>query len=95
MSETVSANGVKEKVERVISDNQRLRSELSRLEKERDRLASKASEAESKVAEIQRRLDVMEMSGALASSGGDNKKAQLRINRLLREIDKCMALMNR
>ena len=95
MSETVSVNSVKEKVERIISDNQRLRAELVKLDSERDGLKHKVSESENRVADLQKRIEVMELGEAMASVSGDNRKARLRINRLLREIDKCIALMNR
>ena len=95
MGETVSVNGVREKVERIISDNQRLRKELVRLENEKDRLTYKVRESEVKIADLQKKVDAMELGEAMTSMSGDNRKARLRINRLLREIDKCIALMNR
>lgn len=46
------------------------------------------------VAELERRIGVLELKEGL-TGGTDSKRAQARINRLMREIDRCIALMNR
>ena len=46
------------------------------------------------VAELERRIGVLELKEGL-TGGTDSRRAQARINRLMREIDRCIALMNR
>lgn len=83
-----------EKVGRLIDENDRLASENIELLKRRERMAAENRELKQSVAGLERRIGVLEL-GAGLSGGGDNKRAQARINRLMREIDRCIALMNR
>ena len=46
-----------------------------------------------KIAELENKINVLKISGGL-SSGRDSAKAKLAINELVREIDKCIGLLN-
>ena len=74
---------LKEKVGKLLADNRMLRAELKKLVAERDRTA------------LQKRVQTLETARAFAGSKADNRAARLRVNRLIREIDNCIALMNR
>jgi hypothetical protein len=47
-----------------------------------------------RVAELERRISTLELRGALAGVEGDHRRAQTRINQLMREVDKCIAMLN-
>lgn len=83
------------KVSRVIADNQLLRSELDKLAMDRDRLVCQKREGESRIQLLNRRIEILETAGGLMGNQGDNRIARQRVNKLLREIDKCLALMNK
>ena len=83
------------KIERIISMNSRLRKERLSLERECSRLLEKCNVQEEKIAELERRLRVLETARSMQDVSGGARTAKLRINRLLREIDNCIALMNR
>ena len=76
------------KIDRVLDDNRRLRSEALGLTTERDRLLRQKREAEN-------RIRLLEPAGGFLPSRTDRRTARLRVNRLLREIDGCIALMNK
>ena len=67
------------KIDRVLDDNRRLRSEALGLTPERDRLLRQKRET----------------AEGFLTSRTDRRTARLRVNRLLREIDGCIALMNK
>ena len=67
------------KIDRVLDDNRRLRSEALGLTTERDRLLRQKRET----------------AEGFLTSRTDRRTARLRVNRLLREIDGCIALMNK
>ena len=71
------------KIDRVLDDNRRLRSEALGLTTERDRLLR------------QKRIKTLETAEGFLTSRTDRRTARLRVNRLLREIDGCIALMNK
>ena len=79
------------KIDRVLDDNRRLRS----LTTERDRLLRQKREAENRIRLLEKRIKTLETAGGFLSSRTDRRTARLRVNRLLREIDGCIALMNK
>ena len=82
---------LKEKVGKLLADNRMLRAELKKLVAERDRTALQKRNAEEQILALQ----TLETARAFAGSKADNRAARLRVNRLIREIDNCIALMNR
>ena len=83
---------LKEKVGKLLADNRMLRAELKKLVAERDRTALQKRNAEEKILAL---VQTLETARAFAGSKADNRAARLRVNRLIREIDNCIALMNR
>ena len=83
---------LKEKVGKLLADNRMLRAELKKLVAERDRTALQKRNAEEKILALEKQVQT---ARAFAGSKADNRAARLRVNRLIREIDNCIALMNR
>ena len=48
-----------------------------------------------KLLALEKQVQTLETARAFAGSKADNRAARLRVNRLIREIDNCIALMNR
>lgn len=93
-SKTIIAT-LKGQVGKLLDDNRMLRAELKKLVAERERIALQKREAEEKILALEKRVRTLEIARAFAGSKADNKAARLRVNRLIREIDNCIALMNR
>ena len=74
-----------------MEENDRLFAENRELALRRERLAAENRELKQTVAELERRIELKEG----LTGGTDSRRAQARINRLMREIDRCIALMNR
>ncbi|HIW98497.1 MAG TPA: hypothetical protein H9866_08450 [Candidatus Tidjanibacter gallistercoris] len=83
------------KVERLMDENDRLAAENRELSHGRERLAAENRELKRTVAGLEKRIGVLELENGLRGGGADSKRAQARVNRLMREIDRCIALMNR
>jgi phage shock protein A len=98
MSKGAILEGIEKKVAQLIADNRRLRDERERLSASSDRLRDENRRLATKIAEMERRLAVVELregfSGETADSKG-TKTARARVNRLVREVDRCIALLNR
>lgn len=87
-------NSLKAKIELIISgyeqtvaDNQRLNQELSECREELNNSINKSKELEDKVNKLQ-------LVEAFKSSSTDVKEAKQKIGKIVREIDKCIALLN-
>lgn len=98
MAKQQIVSALAEKVARVIEENSRLESrraaaeaDLARLRSENRSLREKLDAAERKVA----LLELGESLGSGAADGASRKRARAQINRLMREIDRCIALINK
>lgn len=86
---------LKKKVARIIDDNRSLRQEVSRLNENYAKAVQEKRACEETIHRLNRRIEALEISGGLAGNHKDQRVARLRVNKLLREIDKCLALMNK
>ena len=67
--------------ERALTENRELNSQLQTIKKEKEDLENKVQK--------------LQMAGAFQSSGEDAKEAKQKIGKLIREIDKCLNMLNR
>jgi len=84
---------LQEQVERLIADHMRIQSECRKLVSERDKLLAEKRRLEEKVREQDTRLKSMELTEGMRSSAGSVERARARVNSLLREVDRCIAIM--
>ncbi len=98
MSRSAILDSIEKKVARLIADNRRLKDERERLSASRDRLRDENRQLADKVAGLERRLTVMELREGFTGETVDSKStkaARARVNRLMREVDRCIALVNK
>ncbi len=91
--------------ERLIGENRKLRGEVERLEAARERLREENRRLTAENAGLERRLAVKELAAGMAGGAGTGRTPELdrhgakiaraRMNRLMREVDKCIALLNK
>ncbi|HOO68785.1 MAG TPA: hypothetical protein PLS52_00475 [Bacteroidales bacterium] len=74
--------------ERALTENRELNSQLQTISEELNRYKKEKEDLENKVQKLQ-------MAGAFQSSGEDAKEAKQKIGKLIREIDKCINMLNR
>ena len=82
-------------VERLIADHQRIAAECRALVKEHDRLQGEKHRLEEKLREQDTRLRSMELTEGMRGSSGNVERARMRVNSLLREVDRCIAIMTK
>lgn len=86
---------LKDKINRLVQQYQGLKSEVQLLENEKDKLTSQLEEASNEYKNLEQRFNNLKLTKDLvagSSEAGDTKK---RIGQIVREIDKCIALLNR
>ena len=86
---------LKRSVEALIEEHERQRSLITDLETELSALKEKLTKKHDEVKELQARYERAKFSGAILGSGGDAGTAKRRVSELVREIDKCIALLDR
>lgn len=82
------------KVEKVIARNEALSAENGKLSKTNSKLKEQNQDLTQQVAQLSERVRLLELSQGFQAGGVDNKQAQARVNHLMREVDKCIAMLN-
>jgi len=101
MNSVMNAKGYEEylllsrSVETLIAELERMRGLVTELENELSTAKSRLSEKNEEVKELQTRYERAKFSGAVLGSSEDAEMARKKVNELVREIDKCIALLDR
>jgi chromosome segregation ATPase len=83
------------KIDELFDKYNNLRTKNRDLTKENDDLKRYLKERDEKVKELEIKYERIKISGALMGEGGSAVEAKQKINELVREIDRCVALLNR
>ncbi len=85
---------LKEKVETIVSLLEGSEEECVRLRMEKHQLSEQLRLKATAFEELERRYENLKLAKAILSTGGSSHDAKIKVNRIVREIDKCIALLN-
>ena len=83
------------KLDELITRYNTLNEEINDLKNGNEVLKARLQEREMKFKELEIKYDRIKLSGALLGEGENALEAKKKITELVREIDKCVALLNR
>lgn len=83
------------KIDELINRYSSLKSEIADLKNGNEVLKAMLQERDEKIKELEIKYERVKLSGALLGDGGNAPEAKKKITELVREIDKCVALLNR
>jgi chromosome segregation ATPase len=83
------------KIDELLERYSRLKERNNELRIENETLKLNLHEKNEKIKDLESRYERLKISGALMGDGGNSAEAKKRINELVREIDRCVALLNR
>jgi len=83
------------KLDELLIRYENLKNENQNLRKSEGELKGILQEREDRIKELEIKYERVKLSGALLGDGGNAGEARTRINELVREIDRCVALLNR
>jgi wobble nucleotide-excising tRNase len=86
---------LKRSVENLVSEHGKLIELTAGLENELSEARRQLAEKNEEVKELQARYERAKFSGAILGTGEDAVTARRRVSELVREIDKCIALLDR
>lgn len=88
-------DGIKNNIEKLIAlyedqaqENKRLRAELEKSKAENSTYLKK-------ITDLEREVDNLKLTGAFTASSGDNSEAKEKIEKLIREMDRCISLLEK
>ena len=83
------------KLNKFVDLHEELKRKNVKLESDISQLKSTLSEAESKIKKLEDKLKLASISESFNGSEDEMKQARKKINEYVREIDKCIALLNK
>ena len=89
MAEKSVITNIEARIRQLIDDHKRLSESCAELTAQRDNLKAENRTLQERIRELDGELSRMQLTEGLA------EKARARVNRLMREVDKCIALLGR
>ena len=88
-------NNIEVKVGKLITKYDQLNTEKLDLQRNNNTLNVRLQEKESQIVALQDKVKLMNISKSVDASKEEVKSTRLKINEYVREIDKCIALLNK
>lgn len=93
---TSIVEGLGPKVEKLLHLHEQLKSDNNQLAQANADLQRQLEQRESELQQLEEKFNTLKMARAIQGDpGGNNLDLKLKINELVREIDKCIAQLNR
>ncbi|MCK5028122.1 MAG: hypothetical protein KAR57_00710 [Bacteroidales bacterium] len=86
---------LKDKVKKLLSLYNNLKVENTELKKQTEEYKTQIKNKEAELDFLKNNYNKLKLAKSLLASTGDSHDAKIKINRIVREIDKCIALLNR
>jgi hypothetical protein len=88
-------NLLDEKIKKLILIHEELKMENTRLMSEKTELGHAISLKDNEIVELRNKYEQLRLAKLLVSGSEDVHSAKLKVNRIVREIDRCVALLNK
>jgi hypothetical protein len=88
-------NQLKGKVREIIAVYEKVKLDNDRLTKENKGLNEIIKSKQREILNFEKKFDTLKVAKTVVMSAEDKHEAKLKVNRIVREIDKCIALMNK
>ena len=88
-------SSLEEKIKRVIQVAEGLRDNNEQLQQQIDNLLEQLRRKDQEIEVLESKNQSLKLAKTLISSPEDVKNVKLQVNRMVREIDKCIAFLNR
>ncbi len=85
---------LKGRIEQIISKYELSLSENVSLKEELEKNRRELEESRKRVKELEGKMELMQLGEAFKASSEDVKEAKKKITRIVREIDKCISMLN-
>ena len=93
--ETLLLREFKERLDKLIGLHQMMKAERNLLKEEKKRLNEQINLMTISNQDLTKRFEDLKFAKTLAGANEDSHEAKIKINKLVREIDKCISLLNK
>ena len=84
---------LKQRIQKLIALYETEKAERVKLRMELEKTQRQNEAYRDQITELEREIDNLKLNGAFMAGGTDNAQARKRIDRLVKEIDRCITLM--
>ena len=84
---------LRQRIQELISAFEMERDEHYRLESELEKALEQNNAYKEQITELERTIDNLKLADAFKSGGADNTEARKKIDKLIKEIDRCITLI--
>ncbi len=88
-------DSIERKVSRLLIEQKKIKNKNSNLQINNNALAKKLDEKDLEITKLLDKVKLMNISKSVLTTNDDVKATRLKINEYVREIDKCIALLNK
>jgi hypothetical protein len=88
-------NDLKSNIVLLIAKLEKEKAEQIRIKNSNQDLQRKINIHEAKISDLEQKYTHLKIAKSLVAESGDIHEAKVKVNRIVREIDKCIALLNR
>jgi phage shock protein A len=93
--ESVLLGNLNENIRLLFDEYENVENKNGLLKEEINRLKSEIQVLEKEKSELGKKIEQMKLATLILSGVDENREAKQKINKLIREIDKCIALLNK
>ncbi len=87
--------GIKEKIQSVKERMQQHLDENNQLKQQNEDLRNEVQQKQSVIDQLEQKNQQLSLVKSIMGDGDDSQNARIQIKKIVREIDKCIALLNR
>lgn len=95
MADKSVIGNIESHIRQLVEDHKRLSGLCAEVTAQRDSLRAENRSQAERLRQLDTELSRMQLAEGLAGDGPNREKARARVNRLMREVDKCIALLQR
>ena len=88
-------NSLEDKIKKLISLLVQVKDENQKLSNDNDKLKHVILGKDNEIKELQEKYEQLKFAKLLSTGSDDIHSAKLKVNKIVREIDKCIALLNK
>lgn len=86
---------IQAKVGKLVEAHKKIRKELNNLKSENEKLTQSIEDQKLTIKDLEEKAKVLKLSKSISNNNEKNTDLKLKINELIREVDKCISLLNK
>jgi hypothetical protein len=83
------------KINQLVNSHKAVVTENNKLAEDNNKLSQLLNQQKGEIAQLNEKIKMVKLAKSIEGSGEDTSKLKLKINEVVREVDKCIAMLNK